>query len=181
WVSPGAWNPNQPVNLGSGNNILFGVTAITATNVWAVGNWRQSNGDPNVVPPIPPSPAQTLIGHWTGTTFTTAAGPQVSGTSSDRLISVSGSGANDVWAVGRTTDNGVDSTLAVHYNGTSWSLIPSANPRTTRHTLYSVKTLSPTLAYAVGDYKDVNGRDHTLIEKWDGATWTVVATPDVIA
>src|SRR6202023_908035 len=49
------------------------------------------------------------------------------------------------------------------------------------NTLYSVKTLSPTLAYAVGDYRDVNGRGHTLIEKWDGTTWSVVPTGDVIA
>jgi hypothetical protein len=183
WVSPGAWNPNTPVNIpgSAGNNILFGVTAITATNVWAVGNWRQSNGDPNVVPPVPPSPARTLIGHWDGTTFTTIQGPDVTTTSSDRLISVSGSGASDVWAVGRTTDNSVDSALILHYNGTTWSIIPSANPSTTSNTLYSVKALSPTLAYAVGDYKDVNGRDHTLIEKWDGAFWTVVPTGDVIA
>ena len=183
-ATPGAngpWTVYQPANISGGNNILFGVTAITATNVWAVGNYRQSNGDPNAVPPIPPSPAQTLIGHWTGTTFTTAPGPQTTGTSSDRLIGVAGSGASDVWAVGRTTDNGVDNTLILHYDGTNWFASPSINPSATSNTLYSVTALSPTLAYAVGDYKDVNGRSHTLIEKWNGAVWSLAPSPGFTA
>ncbi|HEX9547417.1 MAG TPA: hypothetical protein VF942_08780, partial [Acidimicrobiales bacterium] len=169
----GPWNVFLPNNFGGGNNILFGVTAITASNVWAVGNWRNFNGDPSTVPPTPPSPARTLIGHWDGTTFTTIQGPDVTSTSSDRLISVSASSASDVWAVGRTTDNNVDNTLILHYNGTTWSIIPGFNPSGTSNTLYSVKALSTTLAYAVGDYRDANGRDHTLIEKWDGAVWSV--------
>ena len=180
WNTLGAWTQNTPANFGGGNNILFGVTAITATNVWAVGNWRNSNGDPSTVPPTPPSPARTLIGHWDGTTFTTVQGPNVTSTSSDRLISVSATSATDVWAVGRTTDNGVDSALTVHYNGSTWSIVPSANPSTTSNTLYSVKALSSTLAYAVGDYKDLNGRSHTLIEKWNGSVWSEVPTGDII-
>jgi hypothetical protein len=172
----GPWTVYQPANIGGGNNILFGVTAIAANNVWAVGNSRNFNGDPATN--TPPSPAQTLIGHWDGTTFTTASGPQTSVTSSDRLIGVSGSGASDVWAVGRTTDNGVDNTLILHYNGSTWSASPSVNPSATSNTLYGVTALSPTLAYAVGDYKDANGLARTLIEKWDGALWTKVPSPD---
>jgi hypothetical protein len=180
-LTSSTWTANTPVNIGAGNNILFGVTAITATNIWAVGNWRQSNGDPNVNPPVPPSPAKTLIGHWDGTTFTTVAGPQTSGTSSDRLIGVSGSGASDVWAVGRSTDFGVDNTLILHYDGTTWSASASVNPSASSNTLYGVTAVSSTLAYAVGDYRDVNGRSHTLIEKWNGTAWSMVASPDFIA
>jgi hypothetical protein len=64
-----AWAQFTPANYGNGNNLLIGATAIGANNVWAVGSWRQSNGNPSTVPPTPPSPARTLIGHWDGTTF----------------------------------------------------------------------------------------------------------------
>jgi hypothetical protein len=182
-LTANTWTANQPANLGAGNNILFGVAAIAANNVWAVGNWRQSNGNPTAIPPIPASPAQTLIGHWNGTAFTTVAGPQVvpgTSPSSDRLVSVSATGANDVWAVGRSTFSGVSNTLILHYDGTTWSISPSPNPSTTSQTLYSVVAITPMLAYAAGDYTDVSGRHHTLIEKYDGTSWTQVASPDAI-
>ena len=183
WATPGAWAYQHPANISGGNNVLLGVTAITASNVWAVGYYRVSNGDPNAMPPIPPSPAQTLIGHWDGANFTTAAGPQVSGTSSDRLVSVSASGPNDVWAVGRSSDGGFINNLILHYNGTTWSITPSPNVGLgATNTLYSVKALSPTLAYAVGNHIDVStGLSDTLIEKWDGVSWGVVASPNPIA
>jgi hypothetical protein len=179
-LTASSWTTNQPANIGMGNNILFGVTAVAANNIWAVGNWRQFNGDPNTIPPTPASPAQTLIGHWNGTSFTTAAGPQASGTSSDRLISVSASGPNDVWAVGRTTDLGVDKTLILHYDGTSWTQKPSISPSSTAQTLYGVVAITPMLAYAAGAYKSADGRQHTLLEKWDGTSWTQVAAPDAL-
>ena len=183
WATPGMWAYKHPTNISGGNNVLLGVTAITATNVWAVGYYRVSNGDPNAMPPVPPSPAQTLIGHWDGANFTTAAGPQVSGTSSDRLVSVSASGPNDVWAVGRSSDGGFINNLILHYNGTTWSITPSPNVGLgATNTLYSVKALSPTLAYAVGNHIDVStGLSDTLIEKWDGVSWGVVASPNPIA
>src|SRR5207245_1647255 len=34
WATPGAWAYQHPANISGGNNVLLGVTAITATNVW---------------------------------------------------------------------------------------------------------------------------------------------------
>jgi hypothetical protein len=180
-LTANTWTQYTPPQIAgsAGNNILFSSTAIAANNVWAVGNWRQSNGNPNTIPPTPASPAQTLIGHWDGTAFTTSKGPQVSTTSSDRLISVSATGPNDVWAVGRSRDNGVNNTLILHYNGTSWSIVTGQNPSATNQTLYSVAAISPMLAYAAGSYQSADGRNHTLLEKWDGASWTVVPASEL--
>jgi hypothetical protein len=172
-ASPGPWTQNTPANIGNGNNVLFAVAAITASNVWAVGNWRQDNGNP---PTTQPSPNRTLIGHWDGTAFTTVAGLDVSPTSSDRLFSVSASSASDVWAVGRSTEGTVSSNLILHYNGTAWSIVPSPTVGFgSNNTLFGVVALSPTLAYAVGSYVDISGgHHHTLLEQWNGTIWSVV-------
>src|SRR5438309_4292698 len=82
------WNVVTPANQGTGDNIFYGVTAITATNVWAVGSWRQDNNAG--------TRRQTLLAHWDGTGFTSVAGPDPSMTSSDRLFAAAASGPNDV-------------------------------------------------------------------------------------
>jgi hypothetical protein len=100
-------------------------------------------------------------------------------TSSDRLLAVSASGPNDVWAVGYSVDAGVRRSLILHYDGAAWSIAPSPNP-TAGKTLYGVKALSPSLVYAVGDSIDVNtGRAHPLVERWDGFTWWIDTGADL--
>jgi len=178
WVTPGQWAAFQPANFSGGNNVLFAAAAIAANNVYAVGFWRQDNGNPSVTPPIPPAPSRTLIGHWDGTNFTTVTSLDVTMTSSDRLLDVSASGPSDVWAVGRSLETGVSHTLILHYDGTGWSITPSPNPGPLTNVLYGVKAMSSSLAYAVGNYTDTNGRSHTLFEQWNGTTWSVIPTPD---
>src|SRR3981081_3676906 len=66
--SSGGWDVIGPAaNVGTGDNSFYGVAAITATNVWAVGSWRQDNNAG--------TRRQPLIGHWDGMTFTGVAGP----------------------------------------------------------------------------------------------------------
>src|SRR4029077_5217181 len=86
---------------------------------------------------------------------------------------------NDVWAVGVSTDNGIERQLILHYDGSAWSIQPTPDPSNTGNLLYGVTALSPTLAYAVGAFFDPSGYAHALVEKWDGTTWSLMATPSV--
>ena len=59
----------------------------------------------------------------------------------------------------------------------TWSGTPAVSPRTSGDVLAAITVLSPCDAWAVGWGSD-SGGNLTLIEHWDGASWTVVASPD---
>jgi hypothetical protein len=87
---------------------------------------------------------------------------------------VSADSPTDVWAVGDYTPAGdsVTLTLILHGDGTRWSKVPSPNPGGTTigdSELYAVSALSPTDAWAVGQY---DGLDRRLILHWNGSAWS---------
>src|SRR6266704_1012129 len=61
-LSCGAWSIVTSYNVGSGNNNLNGVAAVSASDVWAVGGYNSTNGD-------------GLIKHWNGTRWKVVASP----------------------------------------------------------------------------------------------------------
>jgi hypothetical protein len=123
----------------------------------------------------------TQIEHWDGTTWSNAsvAGQgYFPGFSSGSSIS-----ATDAWIVGTygASQDGNDTrTLTNHWDGTSWILVNSANVSGAyTNQLYGVVALSSSNAWAVGEYGPQSGAQQTLVEHWDGALWTVVASPNV--
>ena len=160
----GAWVVDPSPNVGDGNNALYGVTAISHNDVWAVGFYYN---EANVT--------QTLVEHWDGTAWTVVPSPSP-GTIYNALSSVASVSATDVWAVG-SFNNGVAQTLVLHWDGISWEVIPSPNVGTQGSALSGVTTLSPTDAWAVGLAYPAVGVSRTLIEHWDGVSWKVVRSP----
>jgi hypothetical protein len=164
------WITFSTPNVGSGDNELLGVVALSTTNVWAVGSSRADNNSG--------TPRNTLIEQYNGTTWSVVSSPDMPPISSDRLLAVAATAANDVWAVGRTVTvvNGSTHALIEHYNGTSWSIVPAPDAGG-EATLYGVTALSASSAWAVGTWVDINGFNRNLVEKWDGTNWSVVAVP----
>jgi hypothetical protein len=58
----------------------------------------------------------------------------------------------------------------------SWTTVSSPN-RGIQSSLQAVSCTSPTSCVAVGDYFNAIGF-RTLVESWNGYTWTIVASPD---
>lgn len=90
---------------------------------------------------------------------------------------------NDIWTVGLSYPNhvlAVSSTLTEHWNGSSWSIIPSANYGSNSNHLYGVAAVSSNDVWAVGNYyNDRRGSGgKTLIEHWNGTQWSVVPSPN---
>jgi hypothetical protein len=89
----------------------------------------------------------------------------------------------DVWAVGRQWGY-IGSTLEfrthiLHWDGSSWSHILSPNaPAAFTNFLQGVAGRSPTEVWAVGWSRQSGAVPKTLIERWDGATWSVVESPN---
>jgi hypothetical protein len=96
-----------------------------------------------------------------------AAGP------STAIYGIEALSANDVWAVGLVYEGTIARTLIEHWNGTSWSIVPSPNVGNESSYLFKASAVSANDIWAVGTH---NGR--TLVLHWNGTQWSIVPTPD---
>jgi hypothetical protein len=67
-------------------------------------------------------------------------------------------------------------TLALHWNGTRWTHVPSPSPNN-EDSLLGVDASSPASALAVGEEETPGAGFRTLAERWNGKAWTMVAAP----
>src|SRR6266700_3838040 len=102
--------------------------------------------------------------NWTGTQ------PPNPGGASNTFDSVAIDSACDAWAVGFQIGGGTEATLTEHWDGSTWTVVPSPAPGTLS-LLRSVRGTSPSDVWAVGEYSD-GSMNKTLTLHWDGRTWT---------
>ncbi len=104
------------------------------------------------------------------------------GTNDNTLEAIAGRSPTDIWAVGTqlpTANATIVRTLAIHYNGTTWSVVPTPANGPEASSFYGVAALPDGTAWAVGIHTANTG--HTtvpLAEHWDGHAWTVVPAPN---
>jgi hypothetical protein len=167
---------SRSLALGSGRSgNLYGVSADSATDAWAVGDY----GNPTT------RAGETLVLHWNGTSWSKVASPNPGGTSvgdDTELYGVSTDSATDAWAVGyyQNPNTGAEETLVLHWNGARWSKVASPNPGgTAGNSLSGVSADSATDAWAVGLYGNTTtGATETLVLHWNGTSWSKVASPN---
>jgi hypothetical protein len=146
-----------------------GITALSPTNVWAVGtvgvfiNHRSFR--------------QAAIEHWDGTNWSIVASPNPNPTGPSTLIGIAAISANNIWAVGSI---GVAKTITEHWDGTSWRIIHSPNPAANQNELFGVTALSDGTVAAVGHQEDVK-TDQPLILMNHGADPKSAITPSALA
>lgn len=161
------WSVVSSPNPGSYGNDLNGVTAISATDIWAVG--YQSNSS---------TTTQTLIEHWDGTQWSIVSSPNL-GTTVSILYGATAVSANNAWAVG--TGNNAQSTLIEHWNGTQWSIVssPSVQPESGGGgiQLSGIAAASGKDLWTVG-MSSLGGREDSIIEHWNGTRWSLVSNPN---
>jgi hypothetical protein len=127
--------------------------------------------------------AGALCGAWQATAHAadcqswTFGQPPSPGTQDNELNGVAVLSACDAWAAGTTRNSGgTTQTLIEHWDGSSWTVVPSPSPGTTGNGLASVRALSPTDIWAVGVFS-TSSVDKTLILHWNGTTWQQVPSP----
>jgi hypothetical protein len=155
-----SWTSTLPPSPGAAENDLFGVSALSPCDVWAVGTYRA----------VATGPLLSLAEHWNGTAWKVVPTPNP-GTSTNFLRALSAFSASNVWAVGHADD----STLILHWNGTNWARVPSPSPGPSND-LSGVRAVSATSAWAVGQAFDSTSAK-TLILRWNGTNWSQVASP----
>jgi hypothetical protein len=142
-------------------NDLRGVSAVSATDAWAVGDYVNDNTGAD----------DTFILHWNGTKWSKVASPNPS-PSYNYLFGVSAESATDVWAVGQDFTSTYD-TLILHWDGTNWSKVNSPSPSMGGNFLSGVSADSGTDAWAVGqDWNHANTGLNPLVLHWDGSSWS---------
>ncbi len=155
------------------NNILYGVTCVSSSDCWAVGYGVSYNGAAYIY--------QTLIEHWDGTSWTVVASPNSLGLGASILYGVTCVSASNCWAVGYSLSGNNSQTLVERWNGTSWAIVNSANTLPTQNNiLYGVTCTSASDCWAVG-YYSTGSVYQTLIERWNGTSWTLGPSPNTSA
>ena len=160
-----SWQIVPSPNVGNGFNALYGIACASDSDCWAVGFENGGNL------------AQTLIERWDGSSWTIRDSPNV-GTQHNVLNAVTCLSASSCWAVGYSGAAGAKSALVAQWNGTAWTASVLPNPLLAQeNTLSSMTCNSASDCWAVGD--SYNGTVHqTLIERWDGTSWTSPVTPN---
>ncbi len=147
-----SWSIVPSPNVPSQDNYLSGVTAVSATDIWAVG-YVQKHG-------------ASLIEHWDGTSWSLVTGPRFAG--SLYLNAVAAASATDIWAVGDAYEDHQTGSLLEHWNGTKWSMAPGGGD----DILEGVTVVSSNDVWAVGSYAGL-----ATIEHWNGTSWSRVKNP----
>jgi hypothetical protein len=157
---PGTWKLVDSPSLSANANTLHSVAVVSANDVWAVG-W-------------------SVILHWNGANWSVV--PSVNPGNPPDFRGVAAVATNDVWAVGRVQDAAspyYNRALIEHWDGSSWSLVPSPPASTTFSELLAVAAVSANDVWAVGDYSaPAPTYQRTLIEHWDGTAWSIIPSPN---
>jgi hypothetical protein len=143
-----SWTRMETPSVPNRSNSLTSIAALGDDDIWAAGVTTDNKT----------GAGKPLLLHWDGTTWTRDTLPKTGRYS--EFLDVSASAANDAWAVG---DTGLHA-LAMHWDGSSWTI---ASPALPAASLAGVADFSPSLALAVGAYR--NGT--ALHDIWNGASW----------
>ncbi len=190
-----SWKVIPSPNVGTHNNRLLGVAAVSRDDVWAVGYYGDDSAqiDSDFSSTLP---AQTLVLHWDGKSWKIVTSPDI-GQESNRLREVAVVSANDTWAVGVYGGNSksdASKTLVLHWDGKAWTQVPSPNPGAYNNELTGLAAVSGDDVWVSGTYlaSDPNQgpvessgqarlpgqvESTPFIFHWDSQAWAEVAIP----
>ena len=162
-----AWRAVNSPSPGTNYNTLYDVTAVSPTDIWAVGYYCTGQCSNT-------QDTHTLIEHWDGLAWSVVPSPALEGSDSGLFAAVALS-ANNVWAGGTNCVTSACYTLIEHWDGSAWSVVPSPNVGDATNHIYGMAAVSANDIWAVGYY---SYNKSTLALHWDGNQWSVVPSPN---
>jgi hypothetical protein len=154
-----------PTSTADPGEQLLSVTAISASNAWAVGETNST-------------PSRSVVLHWNGRAWSKVAIPV---SSYSGVIGMSAVSADNAWLVGNHCPDQCtkpETTLILHWNGAAWSPVASPNPAGKVNFLSAVSASSSADAWAVGSTCTISTGDCVpLLLHWNGRAWARVASP----
>jgi hypothetical protein len=165
-----SWTTIASPNRGTTSNELRDLAIVTATDIWAVGDYNPTTD-------LASSLRRTLVERWNGTAWQLVASPNAtwSGVDVSTLQAVAAVSATNVWAVGYAADLATfrSTTLVMRWNGAQWTIVPSPNPAgaSAPNRLHDLAVVSANDIWAVGEQ---GYPQRALILRWNGVSWTNV-------
>ena len=105
-----------------------------------------------------------------------SANPNRSGSNFTDLTGVACPSPNSCFAVGYDTTAARTKSLVKHWNGSSWAIMRSLDPKRSASTnLTAVSCPSVKSCFAVGSYT-IAHNPRTLAEHWNGKSWAIMST-----
>ncbi len=149
-----------------GESRLTAVTAISASDIWAVGE-RTLHG------------RTTLIEHYDGKRWSVVADPNRAWAERG-LAAVTAVSPTNIWSVGSgfVDEEAGSLALAEHSNGSRWGVVRTQHHAPFfDHHLGGVSAAARHDVWAVGDRQAAAGLEVSLVEHWEGDHWDVVRAP----
>ena len=137
---------------------------------------RHPSVGPSGAPRSSCGPSQAIVEEWKGDSWQIVPSPA---SPYSELYGVTCAAPGDCWAVGSYFDqaNNDLQTLIESWDGSAWTAVTSPNTSSTQSdVLNSVTCASSTECFTVGYYRNASNVAQTLIEQWDGHTWSILAS-----
>ena len=164
--SGGTWSVVPSPNPSQTQNILYGVAAITDSDVWAVGAQQDANGL-----------WHTLTEHWDGSSWTVVAAIDA-GDGGNQFFAVKANASNDVYAVGQQAGAAFpNKALIEHWDGLAWSVVKAPADAVTALPLGVTATSS--LLTVVGQQETDTAPYTTYVAAGAPGMLTIQNTPNI--
>jgi hypothetical protein len=154
------------------NGTLLGSWCVSTTDCYGVG-WGSTTG----------SLLGTLVERWNGTSWSAMPSPNPTGAGDDfpQLNAVTCVSATDCTIVGTDfTLSNTSNTVVESWNGTSWSVVDSPDVSgANNNTLAGVSCVGADFCMAVGSAVTTSPDEETLVEQWNGSSWSIDTSPSV--
>ena len=163
-------------NSGENGDRFDSITEITPNNVWAVGAILSMPQNDNAYGDIIAG-IHTLTEHWDGHQWSIISSPDgaTEANSHNELRSIAAVSANDIWAVGDSSQNRVSNALIEHWDGSQWRIVnlPAS---------FNGASLQEVIAPTTDDvwiagytYATTDQGVTPLLAHWDGQQWNLVS------
>jgi hypothetical protein len=107
---------------------------------------------------------KTLAIHWNGASWSVVSTPAFDNSvSNEALIGIVALSSGDIASIGQFMQSSVQHTLAEHWNGSSWTLVPSPNAEFSSNRLSGIAATPTGTLWAVGTTGVFGQPERTLI------------------
>ena len=166
-----AWTVTPtPNTAATSDNFLSSVSCASGSLCWAVG--YSCTGSCSTGSEVD----QAVVEEWNGSAWTLGTAADANGIYPNRLTGVSCPTVSYCMAVGKykAGAGGVWQTLAETWNGSAWTVnLPSNTSATVSNILSGVSCPSSGFCVAVGAAQTSGTGGATLVDLWNGTTWTL--------
>jgi hypothetical protein len=161
------WSVIPSPSPGALQNILYGVAAISNSDVWAVGAAEDAAGI-----------WHTLTEHWNGSDWSVIDAVEAAGSSGNQFYAVKALASNNVYAVGQQSGAGFPSAALVeHWNGTEWRVVSSPSDALASALPLGVTATASTLTI-VGQQETDTAPYTTYVATGAPSKLAIASTPD---